>query len=151
MLDLAVNSNSERGLLGIALDQNFKLNGTVYLYWSETHDRRRHTAGDAVPLLGNRLDRFHWDGTTLDVREDAAPQPRVPGGRTDRTSPAVRFRGNHNGGVLRVGPDGKLYLIVGDTGRRGQTQNLFDGPVRRGHRRTTSSAARTPTTSTSPA
>ena len=36
MLDLAVNSNSERGLLGIALDRNFKFNGSVYLYWSES-------------------------------------------------------------------------------------------------------------------
>jgi glucose/arabinose dehydrogenase len=42
------------------------------------------------------------------------------------------LRGNHNGGVVRVGPDGKVYLIVGDTGRRGQLQNLFDGPFGEG-------------------
>ena len=42
------------------------------------------------------------------------------------------FRGNHNGGVVRIGPDGKIYLQVGDTGRRGQTQNLFDGPFGEG-------------------
>src|SRR5215217_3532845 len=36
VLDLTVNSNSERGLLGLALDKFFKYNGTVYLYWSET-------------------------------------------------------------------------------------------------------------------
>ena len=36
VLDLTVNSNSERGLLGIALDKDFKRNGTVFLYWSET-------------------------------------------------------------------------------------------------------------------
>ena len=35
-LDLAVNSDSERGLLGIALDKYFRHNGFVYLYWSET-------------------------------------------------------------------------------------------------------------------
>ena len=52
---------------------------------------------------------------------------------TNRTNPAVPvFRGNHNGGVVRVGPDGKIYLQVGDTGRRGQTQNLFDGPFGEG-------------------
>src|SRR5215212_7887216 len=33
VLDLTVNSNSERGLLGIALDRNFKFNGSVYIYW----------------------------------------------------------------------------------------------------------------------
>ena len=36
VLDLPVNSNSERGLLGITLDKDFKRNGTVFLYWSES-------------------------------------------------------------------------------------------------------------------
>ena len=63
-----------------------------------------------------------------------------------------RPRGNHNGGVVRVGPDGKIYLIVGDTGRRGQTQNLVDGPfvypfptTTTASSATTSSAVPTPT------
>src|SRR5688500_1871810 len=33
-LDLAVNFNSERGLLGIALDPEFSTNNRVYLFWS---------------------------------------------------------------------------------------------------------------------
>src|SRR3954447_21381467 len=60
ILDLAVNSNSERGLLGITFDKDFKRTGTLFLYWSESTTGADSTAGDAVPLLGNRLDRYHW-------------------------------------------------------------------------------------------
>jgi aldose sugar dehydrogenase len=122
VLDLAVNSNSERGLLGIALHRNFMVNGFVYLFWSETVSGMDSTSSTDVPLLGNRVDRFVWDGSELTF---------------DRT--LIRFRafqhdagqnprGNHDGGVVRFGPDGKVYVIVGDTGRRGQTQNLEFGP-----------------------
>jgi len=129
VLDLTVNSSSERGLLGIALDKFFKYNGTVYLYWSETTQPADNAAGDAVPLLGNRLDRYHWDGTSLVFEKTLHRQRALQDDVTNRTNPAVPvFRGNHNGGVVRVGPDGKIYLQVGDTGRRGQLQNLIDGP-----------------------
>jgi glucose/arabinose dehydrogenase len=133
VLDLTVSSNSERGLLGIALDRDFKRNGTVFLYWSETTLPADNAAGDAVPLLGNRLDRFHWDGTALTYEKTIHRGRAYQEDVSNRTSPAVPvFRGNHNGGVLRTGPDGKIYLQVGDTGRRGQTQNLFDGPFGEG-------------------
>ena len=133
ILDLTVNSNSERGLLGITLDRDFRHNGTVFLYWSETTQLVDNGAGDAVPLLGNRLDRFHWDGTALTYEKTIHRGRALQEDVTNRTNPAVPlFRGNHNGGVLRTGPDGKIYLQVGDTGRRGQTQNLFDGPFGEG-------------------
>ena len=37
--------------------------------------------------------------------------------------------GNHNAGVIAFGPDGKLYIIIGDNGRRGNLQNLPCGPI----------------------
>jgi glucose/arabinose dehydrogenase len=154
VLDLGVNFASERGLLGIALHPAFPANPGIYLYWScqapappltdpffptqERCSEQPEMGADtgnilAVPLLGNRLDRFVWNGSTLEFEQnlimmrsfqhDAAPDPP---GQNDQTQPA---RGNHDGGVIRFGPDGKLYLIVGDTGRRGQLQNLPNGPT----------------------
>ena len=43
-------------------------------------------------------------------------------------SPTAPFQGNHNGGQIRFGPDGKIYIQIGDNGRRGWLQNLPDGP-----------------------
>jgi glucose/arabinose dehydrogenase len=121
VLDLTVNFASERGLLGIALDKYFRHNGFVYLFWSETTLAADNNDASAVPVMGNRLDRFKWDGTSLTFSKTLV---RL---RSFQADPGQPVRGNH-GGVVRVGPDGKVYLIVGDTGRRGQMQNLVDGP-----------------------
>ena len=123
-LDLAVNSASERGLLGIALHPQFSLNGFVYLFWSESTTGSDTTNPDASPLLGNRVDRYVWNGTTLTFDRNLI---RLRALQQDAGQPS---RGNHNGGVIRFGPDGKLYILFGDNGRRGFLQNLpTGGPV----------------------
>ena len=153
VLDLAVNFASERGLLGIALHPDFPTNPGVYLFWTcrasvpQDGDPFRPeqrecadvpaTGPDSddvldVPLLANRVDRFVWNGATLTFernlikllafQNDGAPEPA---GQGDEAQPP---RGNHDGGVITFGPDGKLYVLFGDAGRRSQLQNLTFGP-----------------------
>lgn len=130
VLDLAVNSNSERGLLGIALHPDFPTNPGVYLYNTESTTGADSNAVAEVPLLGNRVDRFVWDGSTLSFDRNVI---KLRSFQNDHNNPADPdlpvLRGNHNGGVLRFGPDGKLYIIIGDNGRRGWLQNNLLGPV----------------------
>ena len=125
VLDLAVNFASERGLLGIALHPDFPANPGVYLYWTESTTGADSGSLDDTPLLGNRVDRFVWDGSTLTFDHNLirlrALQPPNPPHET-------RAFGNHDGGVIAFGPDGKLHIFIGDVGRRGQTQNLPLGP-----------------------
>jgi glucose/arabinose dehydrogenase len=120
-LDLAVNSASERGLLGVALHPRFPVVPFVYLYWTESSTGADSSVLSEVPILGNRVDRFVWNGSTLMLDRNLI---RLRAFQADAGQP---LRGNHDGGVIRFGPDGKLYIIIGDNGRRGQMQNLPQG------------------------
>jgi glucose/arabinose dehydrogenase len=132
VLDLAVNSNSERGLLSMVLHPNFPAVPFAYIRWTESSTGADSTVVSEVPLTGNRLDRFVWNGSILTIdrnlimlrsrQTDNLPVPGHPGPTN------ANEQGNHNGGVLRFGPDGKLYLFMGDQGRRGWLQNLPNGP-----------------------
>lgn len=122
VLDLAVNSASERGLLGIALHPEFPGNPGVYLYWTESSTGADSSLLAETTLLGNRVDRFVWNGSTLALDMNLI---RLRAFQADTNQP---LRGNHNGGIVKFGPDGKLYIYIGDEGRRGQMQSLPDGP-----------------------
>jgi aldose sugar dehydrogenase len=126
VLDLAVNFASERGLLGIALHPDFPNDPGVYLFWTESTTGDDSNVLSSTPLLGNRVDRFLWDGSSLSFDQNLI---RL---RALQDDAGQLQRGNHNGGVLRFGPDGKLYIFVGDVGRRGQLQNLPCGPTTAG-------------------
>jgi uncharacterized repeat protein (TIGR01451 family) len=121
VLDLPVNGASERGLLGIALHPKFSQNGFVYLYWTESSTGVDTLNIDEIPLLGNRVDRYVWNGTTLTFDRNLIKL------RSLQQDAGQTSRGNHNGGVLRFGPDGKIYIIIGDNGRRGFLQNVTTG------------------------
>jgi glucose/arabinose dehydrogenase len=130
VLDLTVNFNSERGLLGMALHPDFPDTPFVFLYNTESTTGPLDTNVAAnVPVLGNRVDRFRWNGSTLTFDRNIIKLRAFQNDLNNVADPTLPvLRGNHNGGVLRFGPDGKLYIIIGDEGRRGWTQNNLEGP-----------------------
>jgi len=140
VLTLPVNFAVERGLLGIALHPHFAHNGFVYLYWtcrgpaagSECEDGPPTGDIARVPLLGNRVDRFVWDGARL-IFDANLVRLRAFQADADQTGIFNQpLRGNHNGGKLSFGPDGKLYILIGDNGRRGWMQNITTGTLPNG-------------------
>jgi glucose/arabinose dehydrogenase len=100
-----INDDGERGLLGVAVDPRFARNHFLYLVYT-------HRATGTQPLH-NRLVRV-----------------TVRNGRLAPGSERLLFRfnrlmaGNHNGGSVHVGPDGKLYVSHGENARRAQAQSL---------------------------
>ena len=92
---------SEMGLLGIAPDPDFGSNGFVYLY------RTKPAPGGCGTNVGrfNQVVRVTMSGNTV-----------VAGSLTELLTGIRTDNGNHNGGGLRVGPDDKLWVSVGDTG-----------------------------------
>jgi glucose/arabinose dehydrogenase len=97
---ISVQSNSERGLLGVAFDPDFATNNFVYVYY---------TAGsgslDPPPTPKNRVSRFTANGNVA-----------VSGSETILLDLIPSDAGNHNAGDLAFGPDGKLYISTGDGG-----------------------------------
>src|ERR1044072_7194524 len=100
---LTVDASGERGLLGVTFDPNFASNNFVYVYYT-------------VPGASahNRLSRFTANG---DV---AAPNSEVVLLDLNNLSSAT----NHNGGAIHFGPDGKLYVAVGENANGANSQTL---------------------------
>jgi glucose/arabinose dehydrogenase len=102
LVTIPVCSGSEMGLLGIAIDPDFGTNGFIYLY------RTKPAPGGC----GSSTNRFNQV-----VRVTMAPDETVALGSLVELLTGIRTdNGNHDGGGLRMGPDEKLYVAVGDTG-----------------------------------
>lgn len=108
-LDLTVGgrvcTNSERGLLGVAVDPNFASNHFIYLYYTYKKFGVCPTGDPTNPQVPvNRIARYTLSDANLASGEtvliDNIPSPN----------------GNHNGGDLHFGQDGYLYVSVGDGG-----------------------------------
>jgi glucose/arabinose dehydrogenase len=102
-LTVTVDASGERGLLGVALDPDFATNQHVYIYYTATS-----------PAVHNRVSRFTASG---DV---AVPGSEVVILELNNLTSAT----NHNGGALHFGPDGKLYVAVGENATSSNSQAL---------------------------
>ena len=102
-MTLTVDSNGERGLLGIAFDPNFAVNNFLYVYYT-------------VPgsPAHNRVSRFTANGDVV------VPGSEVQILNLDNLGSAT----NHNGGAIHFGPDGKLYVAVGENANGANSQIL---------------------------
>jgi glucose/arabinose dehydrogenase len=102
-LTLTVDSAGERGLLGLAFDPTFATNHYVYVYYTVPGSPSH-----------NRLSRFTANG---DVADPATEAILADFGALSDTR-------IHNSGALHFGPDGKLYVAVGDNGNGANAQKM---------------------------
>ena len=107
LLDLNVATKSERGLLGIAVLDisktkhafNYGPNDKfVFLFVTETENQ------DDGNILGNRVYRYDFVNGNLINPTLLLDLPYLPGP-------------SHNGGVMKIGPDNNLYIVMGDLNR----------------------------------
>jgi aldose sugar dehydrogenase len=107
VLQIPVNAENERGLLGIAISNSSNSASpntfNIFLYYTE---------GDP---LRNRIYKYQWNGETLINPALILDLPADPGP-------------NHNGGKIVIGQDGYLYAVIGDLNHDGQLQNFPNGP-----------------------
>lgn len=95
------SSGNEQGLLGLAFHPRYMENGYFYINYTDLN-------GDTV------ISRFQVSSTDLNLAD--------PGSETRLLLISQPYR-NHNGGVLAFGPDGYLYLGLGDGGSAGDPEN----------------------------
>jgi len=106
---------NERGLLGLAFHPDFAANGRLFVHYSRAGD-----GATVVSELQASADRVSAD----------------PGSERQLLSVAQPFA-NHNGGQMAFGPDGYLYIGLGDGGSRGdplgngQNRNVLLGKILR--------------------
>jgi glucose/arabinose dehydrogenase len=98
---LPVNSDGERGLLGIALDPNFASNKYIYIYY---------VRNDPLEI---RVSRFIENGDSLNLASETVLL---------KSSQPLNL--NHHSGTVRFGPDGKLWITIGNNSISSNSQDL---------------------------
>jgi glucose/arabinose dehydrogenase len=103
ILDVNVATQSERGMLGIAVAEKATLNAPTYvfLYYTEAESKDGEDLSEKKDPLGNRLYRYELVNDKLVNPKLLLDLPTTPG-----------F--SHNAGVVTIGTDNNVYVIVGD-------------------------------------
>jgi uncharacterized repeat protein (TIGR03806 family) len=104
-----VDAWNERGLLSVCFDPDFSRNGWIYVYYTHNREpeKKDHTSSN------NRVSRFTLKGNVADVQSE-----KVIWELTNLSK-----IGWHNGGGLRFGKDGKLYISTGENATDLNAQN----------------------------
>ena len=116
VLTVEVASQVERCMCGIAVSKSDSGNVYVFLYFTEAEDGEDGIGGgSSSEPVGNRLYRYEWINNQLVNPILLLDLPATPGPR-------------HNGGVVMIGPDNNVYLVIGDVdGHRTEAQNQESG------------------------
>ncbi|MDA4123284.1 MAG: PQQ-dependent sugar dehydrogenase [Thaumarchaeota archaeon] len=99
--NLVNSSGNEQGLLGLAFDPDFAANGYLYVYYTAAGAGRHAVVA-----------RFTVDASNAGMVDPSTELVIL------QISQPPAFN-NHNGGMLAFGPDGDLYVGVGDGGSEG--------------------------------
>jgi glucose/arabinose dehydrogenase len=105
-VSLEPRDSGEQGLLGMAFHPDYAKNGRFYLNFTEPKGDTRVVERKVDASSPDRADRSYIRALL------AVPQPYA----------------NHNGGDLAFGPDGKLYVLLGDGGSGDDPQNNAQNP-----------------------
>jgi glucose/arabinose dehydrogenase len=102
---LVALSGSERGLLSVAFHPQFKTNGVFFVDYTRASTTPSEV-GDTV------VARYTLSAPDADVAAPASGQSLLI---------IHQPQANHNGGLVKFGPDGLLYIGMGDGGSRADT------------------------------
>src|ERR1041385_1771388 len=108
ILRLNVDSEWERGLIGIALDPQFAANGFFYLVYISPKPYPHHV-----------ISRFTIQGDTVDPASECILLEGDDHTKMGGTKPP-----GHQGGGVRFGKDGKLYVGLGEQTAGAPSQRL---------------------------